>query len=69
MTVSRPKTVEIYAYTGGNEIVNRLTEPDEELWVVNGKAGRRIVIVPPGSTAEDAWSAYAGRYIDEEDDS
>ena len=56
------KNVEIYKYAGGNEAIDRFADPSEELWIVNAKAGRKVVILPPGSTEDDAWGRYEERF-------
>lgn len=59
----RPASVEIQQYVGGNETIDRLKADDEEVWVVNGRKGRKVLILPPGSSPDDAWTTYKARFL------
>lgn len=62
--MSKPKyhklnhNVVIYLYEFTNDVVNKYIRDDEVLWVVNAKHGRRLVSVPPGATAQEAYNVY-----------
>lgn len=66
------KHVVIHKYQGGNEAIDRFHDPDEEIWIVNGSAGRKVLILEPDSTDDDAWQVYQDRWLNgpvgEEDD-
>lgn len=64
----RPKSVEIQRYAGGNETIDRLKSDDEEVWVVNARKGRKVLILPPGSSPDDAWEAYKARFLAKDDE-
>lgn len=57
------KNVEISLYTGGNETIDRLKGDDEEVWIVNAKEGRKVIILSLGSTSEEAWAEYERRFL------
>jgi hypothetical protein len=58
------RTDEVYKYeVGTNPTIDRFTEADEEVWIVQSSAGRRPVIVPLGSTADDAYKVYAEQFL------
>lgn len=58
----RRKDSEVFKYLGGNETIDRMTNPSEELWIVNSSAGRKVLILSPGSTADEAWALYVERW-------
>jgi hypothetical protein len=65
--MSRRQT-QIHKYEAGmNPTIDRLRDEDEEVWVVNSAAGRRVVILPLDSTEEDAWNTYQDRFMKKEE--
>ena len=61
--MAKGKNVEIYPYAGGNETIDKFKQPGEELWIVNAKAGRKVVILTTGSNEDDAWDYYENKWI------
>lgn len=49
-------------YEGGNEIIDRLHDGSQAIWLVNGAVGRRVLLLPLDSTAADAQDAYEKRF-------
>lgn len=67
-------------YAGGNETIDRLHDGTTDIWIVNGVKGRKVLLLPPGCSEEEAITTYKERYgttyfdttgdeIEEEEDS
>lgn len=57
-----PNRKDVYPYPGGNEIIDRLLDGTENLWIANGPVGRRIMYMPEGATVEDAQAEYIRKF-------
>ena len=51
-----------YPYAGGNETIDRLHDGKTDIWVVNGSKGRKILLLPLGTTENEAIYAYKDKY-------
>jgi hypothetical protein len=59
--VSTPQAVTVERYAGGNETIDRMMT-DENVWIVNAHAGRKVLILKPGGGEDDAWEQYLARW-------
>lgn len=59
-------------YPGGNETIDRLHDGTTDIWIVNGAKGRKVLLLPIGTTEQQALENYAERFgnrnNDEEED-
>lgn len=51
-----------YPYPGGNATIDRMHDGTTDIWIVNGIAGRKVLLFPPGTTEEEALENYVSKY-------
>lgn len=47
---------------GSNETIDRLHDGQTDIWIVNGIKGRKVLLMPPGTTQDEAKAHYDDLY-------
>jgi len=55
-------SIEVYKYQGFNETINRLTNENEQIWIVNGRNGRQVIVLEKDSSRDQAVAKYKELY-------
>lgn len=60
--MSNPKSFYATKYEGGNATIDRLHDGESDIWMVNGRKGRKVLLMPIGATNQEAKDEYVRRH-------